>query len=65
MRFFNWRLDRIYKFIYIHDGETILKQDIASATRLSKPTVSKWLKWLEKRKLIKIDGKKFSILPPE
>ena len=65
MRFFNKRLDRIYKYLYIHDGETILRKDIARETKLCRPTVNKWLKWLEKRQLIKIDGKTFHILPPE
>lgn len=64
MRFFNSKLDQIYKYIYIHDGETLLKKNIAKDTKSCRPTVDKWLKWLEKRNLIKIDGKTFHILPP-
>lgn len=62
MRFFNWRLERIYKYIYIHSGETILKKDICTTLNLCKPTVNKWIKWLKKRELIKVEGKKFEII---
>lgn len=63
MHFFNKSLAKIYKYIYIHDDETILIQDICNATALSKPTVHKYIKWLLRRKLIKKDGKHFNILP--
>ena len=63
INFFNRRLEKIYKYIYIHNGETILIKDIAQATAITEKTVRKWIKWLIARELIKKDGKKFSILP--
>lgn len=63
MHFFNKNLAKIYKYIYIHDDETILIKDICTATGISKPTVHKYIKWLIRRELIKKDGKHFSILP--
>lgn len=58
MKFFNKRLERLYRYIYIHDGQTILIQDMVRETQISAPTVRKLLKWLEERELIKRTGKK-------
>jgi len=58
MKFFNKRLERLYRYIYIHDGQTILIQDMVKETQISAPTVRKLLKWLEERELIKRTGKK-------
>ena len=63
MRFVNKYIDRIYKYLYIHDGETILQKDIASDLQIDKKTIRKYLKWLVRREYIKKDGKKISILP--
>lgn len=63
MVFFNKNLAKIYKYIYIHDDETILIEDICNATGLSKPTVIKYVKWLIRRELIKRRGKHFKIIP--
>lgn len=61
--FFNKYLNKIYKYIYIHDTETILIKDIVLETGYSEKTVIKYVKWLERRDLIKKVGKKFFILP--
>lgn len=53
----------IYQYIYRNDGQTILQIDIAEETGISRPTIRKYLKWLERRHLIKKTGKKISILP--
>ena len=53
MKFFNKRLERLYRYIYIHDGQTILIQDMVKETQISAPTVRKLLKWLEERELIR------------
>lgn len=63
MNFRNKYIRKIYKYIYIHDDETILIKDIASATRINRKTVTKYINWLIKRELIKKDGKHFKILP--
>lgn len=63
MTFFNKNLAKIYKYIQFHDDETILIKDICRATGISKPTVIKFVRWLERRELIKKNGKHFKILP--
>jgi len=52
----------IYQYIYRNDGQTILQIDIAEETGISRPTIRKYLKWLERRNLIKKTGKRISIL---
>lgn len=64
MRFRNKFIERVYRYIYIHDDETILLKDIAEETKMTRKTVSKHVKWLIRRELIKKDGKHFKILPP-
>ncbi len=63
MQFFNEYLDKIYKYIYIHDDQTILLKDLAAETGISRPTLIKYLRWLERRELIKKTGKHFKIIP--
>lgn len=63
MKFFNKHLDKIYKYLYIHDGETLLLKNIAAEINTSRPTLNKYLKWLERRELIQREGKKFKIIP--
>lgn len=55
--------NKIYRYIYIHSGETILIKDIIETTGISKATVHKYLNWLIRRNLIKRNGKKFEVLP--
>jgi Mn-dependent DtxR family transcriptional regulator len=62
MRFPNSYLNRIYKYLYINDGQTILLQDIAEDLNISRPTIRKYLKWLERRNIIERMGKKITIL---
>lgn len=63
MKFFNRYLDKIYKYIYIHDEQTILIQDMVRDLEISKSTIYKYLRWLEKRELIEKKRKYFRILP--
>lgn len=63
VRFYNKIVEKIYKYIYIRDGQIILQTEMAKELKISRPTIRKYIKWLEKRDLIKKDGKKFSILP--
>lgn len=56
-------LRNIYKYIYIHSNETILIKDICKYTGYSKPTVIKYVKWLQERDIIKKTGKHFEALP--
>ncbi len=63
MKFVNRFADKIYKYIYIHDQETILLKNICRDLNICEPTVRKYIRWLEKRGYIKKDGKYFEILP--
>lgn len=62
MRFFNTYLDKIYRYIERHDEQTILMKDIASELGTTRVTVRKYVRWLERRELIKRTGKRFSIV---
>lgn len=61
MEFRNRILRRIYKYIYIHDGQTILIKDIAAETGYCRQTISKYLKWMERREILTRYGKKFEL----
>lgn len=63
MQFANKNREKIYRHLYIHDGETLLIKDIAAETGITRQTVSKHIKWLIRRELIKRTGKTFSIVP--
>ena len=63
MKFVNHYVDRIYKYLYRHDGETILLKDLVTEVGFCDKTIRKYLKWLVRREYIKKDGKKISILP--
>lgn len=63
MNFMNHRLDKLYKYLYIHDKETLLLKEIAAEINISRPTLNKYLKWLERRELIQREGKHFKIIP--
>lgn len=63
VNFRNKYIEKIYKYIYIRDGQTILMKDIEKGTGLSCPTVIKYVRWLERRELIKKTGKFFEIIP--
>ena len=53
--------DKLYKYIYRHDGETILIKDMIEETGVSRATTFKYIKWLERRELIFREGKKFRV----
>ena len=63
MRLANKLIDKIYKYIYIHSGQTILIKDIAAATGITRQTVSKYIRWLQRREIIKKTGKLFEVVP--
>lgn len=58
IQFFKRILREIYNYIKFHDGETILVKDICKELQTTRPTVKKYLDWLEKRELIGRHGKK-------
>lgn len=63
MKIKNFYANKIYKYIYINDGQTILIKDIIENTQISRATVFKYIRWLERRNLIKREGKKFFVVP--
>lgn len=62
MRFFNVYLDKIYNYLRQHDGQTVLMKDIARDLNTTRVTVRKYVRWLERRELIKKTGKRFEIV---
>lgn len=54
-------LNRIYRYIKVNDGQNILYKDIMEEFNITYPTVRKYIKWLAKRELITINGKRISI----
>lgn len=54
---------KVYKYIYIHDDQTLLLKDIARETGICDKTCRKYIRWLVKREYIKKTGKHFKILP--
>ena len=65
LKFPNRIADKIYKYLYRHQDETILKKDIALATNFSRPTVDKYLKWLYRREVVKKIGRYNYVLAEE
>lgn len=63
VNFRNKYIAKIYKYIYIHDDETILIKDMSREIGICQNTIRKYIKWLEKRELIKKTGKHFKIVP--
>lgn len=63
MHFVNKFANKIYKYIYIHDGETLLYQDMAKELGICRKTISKYVKWLDRRGYIKKIGKRLEIIP--
>lgn len=55
-------LQRVYQYIKLHDGETILKKDIAKNAKVGKNTVTRDVRWLLKRGIVRCEGKTFSIV---
>lgn len=60
MKIRNTYAQLIYKYIYCHDGETILQYEMANELGMCTKTARKYTKWLEKRNLIRKQGKKYS-----
>ena len=63
MQFHNKFIQTIYKYLYVHSGQTILIKDISAETGISQPTIRKYLKWLQRRGLITRQGKFFATVP--
>lgn len=63
MHFVNKFANKIYKYIYIHDGETLLLKDMEVELGICRKTIAKYIKWLDRRGYIKKTGKRFTIIP--
>lgn len=63
MHFVNKFANKIYKYIYIHDGQTLLEKDIASDLGINRKTVRKYVRWLDRRGYIKKTGKHYETVP--
>lgn len=61
IQFPNMLLSRIYRYIKLNDGQNILYKDIMEEFGISYPTVRKHIRWLLKRELITINGKRISL----
>lgn len=55
-------IQKIYHYIYLNDGHNIFYKDIMEALSITYPTVRKYIRWLEKRNIIKRTGKRIAIL---
>lgn len=64
MTFRNKYAQKIYSYIYRHDGETVLIVDIATELKFSRTTIYKYIRYLERREVIRREGKKFFIQNP-
>lgn len=63
MRFLNKKLNAIYKYLYIHDGDIYCQSEIAKDLGFTRTTVRKYVKYLIRREYIKKDGRRIHILP--
>lgn len=63
MHFVNKFANKIYKYIYIHDGQTLLEKDIANDLGINRKTVRKYVRWLDRRGYIKKTGKHYETVP--
>lgn len=63
MKFLNKYIDKIYKYIYINDGQIFILTEMEKEIGITRKTIAKYLKWLERRELIKKNGKRIFILP--
>lgn len=52
----------IFKYLLLHDGETILQKNISRDTGVGLKTIRRDLKYFEKRGIIHRDGKDISVL---
>lgn len=53
----------IYEYIRNHDGEKIVYSNLIDKYKMSYPTIRKKIKWLIEHRMIKKEGRKFSLLP--
>ena len=56
---FNGNAIRILRYIYTHNGQTILISDVAAACMVCRDTVSDWVRRLVADEFIFRDGKKY------
>ncbi len=54
----NSYIRRIYNYIKLNDGENILIYEMSARLMISQPTIRKYLKWLERRELIRREKKR-------
>lgn len=55
-------IQKIYRYIYLNDGQNIFYKDIMEVYPMTYPTIRKYIRWLEVRGLIKRSGKRISIV---
>lgn len=55
---------RIFIYIKLHDGQTILYKDIMEEFSITYPTVRYCIRWLLDRELISKIGKRLKIIEP-
>lgn len=63
MRFINKKLDAIYKYIFIHDGDIYCQLEMEKDLNITRKTIRKYVNYLIKREYIKKDGRRLHILP--
>lgn len=63
LTFRNKFAQRVYKYLYIHDDETILLKDMAAEIGICDKTCRKYIRQFVKREYIKKNGKHYTILP--
>lgn len=63
IKFPNLYLTIIYRYILQHDGEQILYKNLHEQYNISYPTIRRKVKWLEERRFIRREGRKFFIIP--
>lgn len=63
LTFRNKFAQKVYKYLYIHNDETILLKDMASEIGICDKTCRKYIRMFERRGYIKKTGKHFEILP--
>lgn len=54
MKFSNNYINKIYRYLKLHNGQVIFRYEMADDLRITQPTLRKYLRWLQDRDLIKI-----------
>lgn len=62
MHFPKAHINAVFRYLKLHDGETLLVKNIARDIGCGTWTVSRDLKWLQKRGIIRREGKNIWII---